>query len=651
MKRSVPIWASLWFLILGTVPSMSAQDSQNYYRVDGQNILDRSGNPVVMRGVGLGGWLMPEGYMIHIPAPDGGSPRTIRSQIQRLIGPAATEQFFEIYRANYVEEKDVAAIAEWGFDHIRLPFHYDVFFDPATATFKEDGFALLDEFLRWCRTHNIHVILDMHAAPGAQNSLNISDSDGTARLWTEIARRYAEEPLIIGYDLINEPVLPEGVTSVDLRALNVRLTQAIRAVDTNHILFIEGNWFATDFTGLTPPFDDNMVYAFHKYWNATDQGTIQYLLNIRRQYNVPLWLGESGENSNTWFYEVTRMLERNDVGWNWWTHKKIETTTSPLSAPFAPGYEDVLNFWRGSGPRPSEDDARNALFAMAEGLDLDSCEVRPGVLASLFDPDYSSRRKPFRENVIPGFVNAADYDIGNQGVTYFDTDYMATSGAPGGGNTGGTYRNDGVDIAVSTDARGDRHYVGWTEANEWMSYTFDAVIPGTYDIEVRVASPNGRGVFRLLIDGSQVGGDLSAVNTGGDQNWASVKVEGVPLSVGSHSLTLSILEGGFNVNRMYFSLAGDPDAFSDMQLYGHFPNPTRNVLNVQFRTVRAARAEVVLFDSLGRKVSATGDRAFEAGTHTFPVEIDLAPGIYFYRLTLEDTERRQTFENSAIVAD
>src|SRR5690606_27791901 len=213
-----------------------------YFRAENGQILDPDGVPVILRGIGLGGWLVPEGYMLHISAPDGGSPRTIRAQIEDLIGEEDTDAFFELYRANFVAEKDIAAIAEWGYDHVRLPFHYLDFWDPEGQEIREEGFELLDTSLGWCRTHGLYVILDMHAAPGAQNAGNISDSDGMARLWTEpepyqdwtveiwreIAVRYADETLIIGYDLLNEPVLPEGVPGNDLRDLYVRIAGAIR---------------------------------------------------------------------------------------------------------------------------------------------------------------------------------------------------------------------------------------------------------------------------------------------------------------------------------------------------------------------------------------------------------------------------------------
>ncbi len=660
----------LWLLLLGfslAVPQSHAQPAPGFFRTDGPNILDASGTPVVLRGLGLGGWLMPEGYMLHINAPDGGSPRSIRAQIESLIGQADTDRFYARYRANYVEEKDIAAIAEWGFDHVRLPFHYRVLYNPETGTFDEEGFALIDTFLEWCRTHGLYVILDMHATPGAQNSLNISDSDGQARLWTEpvpyqdqtveiweeIARRYADETLIIGYDLINEPVLPDGVPGSALRALYVRLAEAIRPIDSNHILFIEGNWFATDFSALTPPFDDNMVYAFHKYWNGTDQGTIQYLLDIRSAHNVPLWLGESGENSNAWFFEVTRRLEALGIGWNWWTHKKIETTTAPRSAPFAPGYEALVNYWRGTAARPTAAAARAALFAMAEGLDLDSTEARPGVLAALLDPDYGTLREPFKPHPIPGVVNAVDYDIGNQFVTYFDRDYRTTSGKPGGGNTGGKYRNDGVDIERSSDPQGFAYNVGWLENTEWLTYTVEVEKAGRYDIELRVASATGGGRLRLRLGSEQIAPDVAIAATGGWQNWRSVYVRDVALPAGTQVLRVEVRTGGFNLNRMRFVLieatgVAQPST-EKMGLLRHFPSPFSEEASIEFVAAVPVRASLTMYDVLGREVYAVAPEGFGAGVQTLTVQPDLPTGTYLYRLVLEEGTHRHIFQDTAAI--
>ncbi|MXW63801.1 MAG: cellulase family glycosylhydrolase [Bacteroidetes bacterium SB0662_bin_6] len=643
---------------------------QGFFRTEGTKILDRDGNPAIIRGLGLGGWLVPEGYMVHMTAIDGGSPRTIRAQIVDLIGEQGADRFFELYRAKYVAEKDIAAIAEWGFDHIRLPMHYNLLFDPDTETFIESGFELIDTFLDWCRKYELDVILDMHAAPGAQSEHNISDSDGEARLWTEpvpyqdqlvtiwteIARRYVDDPLIIGYDLINEPVTPNSIGDDEvqadaLRALYVRLAEAIRQIDTNHILFIEGNYFATHFYKLEPPFDDNMVYAFHKYWNATDVGTINYLLDLRARNNVPLWLGESGENSNPWFYEVTRLAERYGIGWNWWTHKKIATITSPLSAPFAPGYKEVVDYLNAPPhapkPRPSERAASEALFAMAEGLDLDSCITRPGVLAALLDPDYATLRKPFKEHPIPGIINAAEYDIGHAGATYHDTDLMRVDGQSGAGNNGYEYRNDGVDIERSEDPEGFEYNVGWMETTEWLTWTVQIDQAGIYDVEFRVAADaagNG-GILYLALNNERIGSNVPVPVTGGWQAWTSVWLRDVTLPPGEHVLKLVVRNGGFNLNRMRFTLkeataAEQADEIpKGMQLDGAWPNPFSGEVNLAFRTDRPVRARLEMVDMLGRTVYVHAPEAFGTGEHMWSVRPDLPTGMYFSRLFLEDGER------------
>lgn len=657
---------------------------QSFFRTEGAQILNRDGDPVVIRGLGLGGWLVPEGYMVHMTAIDGGSPRTIRAQIEDLIGEQAADRFFELYRAKYVAEKDIAAIAEWGFDHVRLPMHYNLLFDPDTEAFIKSGFELIDTFLDWCRKYELDVILDMHAAPGGQNHGPISDSDGVARLWTEpvpyqdqlvtiwteIARRYVDDPIIIGYDLINEPVTPgcrDGAASCApgspnewtgeeqseaLRALYVRLTEAIRRIDTNHIIFIEGNYYATTFPPQLEDFpDDNIVYAFHKYWNATDVGTINYLLDLRARNNVPLWLGESGENSNPWFFEVTRLAERHGIGWNWWTHKKIATITSPLSAPFAPGYKEVLDYLnappRDPKPRPSERAASEALFAMAEGLDLDSCITRPGVLAALLDPDYATLRKPFKEHPVPGVVNAADYDIGHEGATYHDTDLMRVDGQSGVGNNGYEYRNDGVDIQKSEDPEGFEYNVGWIETTEWLTWTVQIEKTGIYDIEFRVAADaadNG-GILYLALNNERIGSNVTVPVTGGWQSWRSVWLRDATLPAGEHILKLVVRNGGFNLNRMRFTLKEATaveqahEIPQGMQLEEAWPNPFSGEVNLAFRTDRPVRARLEMVDVLGRTVYVHAPETFGTGEHTLSVRAELPPGMYFSRLFLEDGER------------
>ena len=117
-KNTKNIIAVLTFIIL----IYFTRDAFAYIKCQGKNFVDSSGTQVFFKGVGLGGWLVPEGYMLHIPGY--GSPTDIRNKITDLIGAENTEQFYEIYRQNYVNEKDIKQIGEWGFNSIRLPFNY-----------------------------------------------------------------------------------------------------------------------------------------------------------------------------------------------------------------------------------------------------------------------------------------------------------------------------------------------------------------------------------------------------------------------------------------------------------------------------------------------------------------------------------------------
>lgn len=643
-------------LIFPLILCLSVTHAQTgYLRALGPNIVDGTNQPILLRGIGLGGWLVPEGYMLKVPGY--GSPTDIETKIRDLIGDANSSQFYSLYRANYVNRTDIALIAQWGFNSIRLPFHYKIVYNPDNGTFREEGFAIFDSLLAWCETAGMFVILDMHCAPGGQNKDNISDSDGiearlwtnptnqtlTIRIWKEIARRYAARTIVAGYDLLNEPVLPPGYSNTVLKNLYKQITDTIRTVDPHHIVFIEGNWYATDFNLLTPPFVSNMVYAFHKYWNETSFSTIQYLVSIRNQYFVPLWLGESGENSNPWFHEVTRLCEQNNIGWNWWTHKKLETITSPLSARIGPEYQTVLNYWNGQAPRPTEAFATSALFGMAQNLALHLCVPRPDVLKSLTDPAFGTTLKPYKSLAIPGIIDAVDYDFGTEGVAYHDTDYKNVGGSNTEYNKGYDYRNDGVDIDVCNDTQGAPYYVGWIASGEWIRYTVDVATGGLYRADLRVAAPSTGGQIQFSIDGVPVTSPVSVSATGGWTTWAGMAVNNIPMPAGQHVLTVTFPSAGFNLNRMQFVLvsadvrevdSGIPDRFELLQNY---PNPFNPSTRIPFAIRNSGLVSLFVFDVLGREVARLVHEELRPGTYEAMFDASsLASGVYVCRLQTEE---------------
>ena len=631
------------FLICGV------SNSQGFLHVNNHDIVDGTGEPVLLRGFGLGGWLVPEGYMLNIPGF--GSPTVIREMIVELVGESGANEFYQLYYENYVNREDIDQLAEWGINSVRLPFHYNQF-SPSPGETNSFGYDIVDSLLSWCAPHNIFIILDMHCAPGGQNDGGISDSDGTARLWLEdgykehtieiwrsIAETYSENTLIGGYDLINEPVLPGGVSATELRQLYIDITEAIREVDPNHIVFIEGNWYGTDFNQLTPPFDPNMVYSFHKYWSPATVGSIQGYINMRNTNNRPLWMGEAGENSNVWFHEVVSILEDNNIGWNWWTHKKLEKISCPFSAVIPVQYQQVLDYWNGSGSQPSAVFSQAALLAMAQSLSLGQCELRPGVVPALLYPNYDTMLEPYAELNIPGVVPAVHYDIGPIGNAYQDEDYWNVG--DGSYNQGWLYRNDGVDIEYSGDPLGHEFSVGWISTGEWLHYTVQSTDPGWYSIECRVASATGGGQFRLELNGTDLTSVISVSNTGGWKEWESLFVDGIYIPEGTHSLRLQAITGGFNIGTMSFTSTASVDGNYlpvDIRVGHAYPNPFNNSVQIPINMTRPGSVLVNIYGTSGKLVNvistgeiSTGERLISWDGSNNNGEI-ISSGIYFLHI-------------------
>lgn len=108
-----------------------------------------------------------------------------------------------------------------------------------------------------------------------------------------------------------------------LEPLYKKITAAIREVDKNHIIILDGAVWASQFHWFGAPFDSNMVYTFHKYWVDPTQNNIQEYIDFGNKYNVPIWMGESGENTDTWIETFRVLLEKNKISWAFWPYKKL----------------------------------------------------------------------------------------------------------------------------------------------------------------------------------------------------------------------------------------------------------------------------------------------------------------------------------------
>ncbi|MGI4832773.1 MAG: glycoside hydrolase family 5 protein [Janthinobacterium lividum] len=381
-------------LLLAALPAL-AQPAANapLLRAEGPKIVDAQHREVLLQGMNLGGWLLQEGYMMK--PGYGGTQGSVKKVLYGAgLSDAAVEQFYQQWRDQFITKADIDYIARQGFNCIRLPLHYDLFLTPRQRAVRNgvirgtvpyadyvtqlkewqqrgelfqkpqqlEAIRLIDQTLGWCAANKLYVVLDLHAAPGAQGTdTNIADAlQGndfwnepvyqtiTNELWAALARRYKNDGRIALYDLVNEPNnVPGGNAAI--HTMLERLISTVRAQGDEHLLLLEGNGYGNNYNELLPSsftHRQNLVYNAHRYSilpkyplsNAPDAsnpdanqlGAIGNLLAFRQSQQVPVWVGETGENSPEWMGEAARNLNAAGIGWCNWTYKRF--SDQPIAA-------------------------------------------------------------------------------------------------------------------------------------------------------------------------------------------------------------------------------------------------------------------------------------------------------------------------------
>ena len=336
----------------------SDREEKRFAYVQGKEIFSARGERIHLKGVNLGNWLLPEGYMFKLKNCN--SPRKIDQAVRELIGNSATTKFWDSFLENYITEADIKWLSESGVNVIRLPFDYRLLTHDDFLGRDIHGYKYIDNTVKWCEKYDIYVLLDMHGAPGGQTGDNIDNSDGypwlfvdegmkqqVTDIWRELARRYANDSTIIGYNLLNEPIahyFEKDSLKPYLEPLYKRITKAIREVDQNHIVFLGGAVWETDFSVFSAPFDDKLAYTFHKYWMPPEQSEIQEFVDFREKHNVPILMGESGENEDDWVRQFRELLDANDIHWTFWPYKKMDNTRGPMNFEKPLGYDNFVKY-------------------------------------------------------------------------------------------------------------------------------------------------------------------------------------------------------------------------------------------------------------------------------------------------------------------
>jgi len=371
---------------------------------EGTTLVGPDGQPLRLRGVNLGGWLLWEGW--EYGKGWAVTETEMRKRLTDLAGADAALEFERGMQSNFITEADIQAIARLGFNSVRLPFNAKLLEDEEHPfVYRPEGWAVLDRALAWCEQHGVYVILDLHAVPGGQSRLTPSDPgprkqmiwysakarQRTVALWRAIAERYHDRTIVAGYDLINEPLPPIGKEGM-LDELTEQIAAAIREVDPYHLIVVEGGRFSSDFDMFPGPVSGNQMYGFHMYtWFGDNR--IEAFANMRaltESQGVPLWAGEFGENDYEMIASTVRMYEdpENQItgGWSFWTWKKVPERNPALMAIRSPASWTALIDWIGyprRNARPTPEQAREGMQAFLEAVRFENTTIDARMLEAL----------------------------------------------------------------------------------------------------------------------------------------------------------------------------------------------------------------------------------------------------------------------------
>ena len=392
---------------------LKAQD-MSFLHVNGVNLVDVQGNKFYIQGTNLGNWLNPEGYMFGFRKTN--SPYMIDQMFRELVGDKATDDFWQNFKSNYVTVDDINYLASLGVNTIRLPLNYKLFTDEdyLGRNSAQDGFRIIDKIVRWCKAKRIYVILDMHSAPGGQTGGNVDNSygypwlftnshyeDQLKEIWIQIATRYRDEPCVLGYELLNEPieyrnVVIDGIPTndwnkyyKDLEPMYKRLVEAIRTVDKEHVIILGGARGNTDFSMFNDwKFDDNIMYSCHCY-SATTR--VAPYVQFRDRTGLPMYVGETGHLDYKVQTAMTELFKDNNLGYTYWPYKKYGQGGSFVWFTASAEWKKVIDFAEADRStyqaikkaRPDQSTSLKAMKSFVSNCLYDNCTKDASYIATV----------------------------------------------------------------------------------------------------------------------------------------------------------------------------------------------------------------------------------------------------------------------------
>lgn len=361
----------------------------DFLKAEDGYLKNQSGEIVVLKGVNAGGWLIQESWMCPVSGADRAWANL--DSINALKGRGFTQEqiqtLFDSYQDNWFTAIDLDNLEAMGINCVRVPFWYRNFMSDEKGTWitgddmdTNPGIKRLDWVIDECGKRGMYVILDCHGAPGGQSmdhccgtlcKNEVYDSAENRAilkdLWTRIANRYQGNPVVAAYDILNEPQNNKGYEGtnswmpgtkealVRTYAIYDEMYQAIRAVDSDHVISVEAIWDGKCLPNPKKFGWANMLYQMHIYDRTKFmvKHRINELKRFQKKYGVAAYAGEfncgpqeelamdlfnqRGISWTTWAYKGAKQR----LGNNWFLYVK----QMPYVDVNVDSYEDMLCKW------------------------------------------------------------------------------------------------------------------------------------------------------------------------------------------------------------------------------------------------------------------------------------------------------------------
>jgi hypothetical protein len=331
--------------------------AQSFLRTNGTRIVDAYDNTVLLRGVNYWGY--------HHSRNTATLPHS---------------------------EEDYKLFAELGFNVVRLVVSWEAF-EPKPGFFDESYLEYVDQEVKWAKNYGLYVVIDFHQSRWAQRFQGTGAPEWTVQqypatddglreavsnfwvnstlqehfiqTWVTVARFYANETAVAGYDILNEPwVYLLGCTCTgkgfvrmeDIQTLYSKAIDEIRRVDANHLIFLEMEGHNAPVLNVTNR--QNLVWSPHFYplafgppygpsvYSHDELGILQSELSVDIATFVdgtgmPIWIGEFGVpveskmegGKDLWMQDAKDLFGIYEVGWAWWSYGYPRPNPSPDLIP------------------------------------------------------------------------------------------------------------------------------------------------------------------------------------------------------------------------------------------------------------------------------------------------------------------------------